>query len=79
MIRTGPGIDKGAQGCGMIVAVGIFMIRFHHRPHLGREDDMLRRIALLGLGIAATTTFAQAAEPKVGDPAPAFAMQGSDG
>ncbi len=79
MIRTGPGIDKGAQGCGMIVAVGISMIRFHHRPELGREDDMLRRIALLGLGIAATTTFAQAAEPKVGDPAPAFAMQGSDG
>jgi peroxiredoxin Q/BCP len=40
---------------------------------------MLRRIAFLGLGIAATAGFARAAEPKVGDPAPAFALQGSDG
>ena len=40
---------------------------------------MLRRIAILGLGIVATATLARAAEPKVGDPAPAFSLQGSDG
>ncbi|MDG3005174.1 peroxiredoxin [Paludisphaera mucosa] len=41
---------------------------------------MFRRIALLGLGIAAASaTFARAGDLKVGDPAPAFALQGSDG
>ena len=41
---------------------------------------MLRRIALMGLGIAAASaTMATAAEPKVGEPAPAFALMGSDG
>lgn len=43
---------------------------------------MFRRIALLGLilGLAtASTTLARAGDLKVGDPAPAFSMPGSDG
>jgi peroxiredoxin Q/BCP len=40
---------------------------------------MFRRIALLGLGLTAASTLAQAGDLKVGDPAPAFAMQGTDG
>ncbi len=40
---------------------------------------MLRRIALMGLGIAAVSAFAAADEPRVGDKAPDFALKGSDG